>query len=381
MSTIAPKKIGIDARLWSETGVGRYIRNLIKELQKIDAVNQYTLFALSKDKEDIKATLQLASENNFSLVTADIPWHALKEQFAFPKILEKEKVDLMHFPYFSVPIWYKGKYVLTIHDLIIDHFPTGKASTKSSLTYFAKRIAYKYIVAKASKNAAKIITVSRATKKEIESHLHTPENKIIVTYEGVDEKINTSSLLKKERANVPENYFLYVGNAYPHKNLETLIQAFQQVQNNNVQLLLVGKEDFFYKRLKEKVGQLGLTDCIFFKHNVSDAQLATLYKNALALVVPSLMEGFGLPLLEAMQQACLVVASDIPVFKEIAHDVPLYFEPTSVNSLTNVLESIAKGEIKNEKQKKDAGKILAKKFSWEKTAKETLAVYQSCLGV
>lgn len=371
-----PLRIGIDARLWQETGVGRYIRNLVEELQKIDRSNQYVLFALSKDIPEIQNVI---TNPLFSVVFADIHWHSVKEQLAFPKILEKEKLDLVHFPYFSVPVWYKGKYVITIHDLILHEFPTGKASTKSPLIYLLKHRAYKYIMAKSAKNAAKIITVSGATEKEIIKHLHISEDKIVVTYEGVDNKITSEKLRVK---NLPGKYFLYVGNAYPHKNLERLIEAFSQSSKVlNTKLLLVGKKDYFYTRLERKVESMGLGNSVLFLHNVSDGELAGLYGDALALVMPSRMEGFGLPVLEAMQRGCLVAAANIEVFREIAGDIPVYFEPTDVNELANVLESIATGRIKNAKEKKEKGIQHAKKYSWQKMARQTYEVYQSCLGI
>ena len=437
-------KIGIDARLWNETGVGRYIRNLVSELQKIDTENEYVLFVRSQDRESVQETFRLRSGNKWSVKTTNIHWHTVKEQLQFGKLLEKEKLDLVHFPYFSVPIRYNGKFILTIHDLILHQFPTGKASTKSWFVYQLKHAAYKYVIAQAAKKAKKIITVSEATKQEIVSRLKVPKEKISVTYEGVDERlknpstslfrVNLQSELREELKSLPKNYFLYVGNAYPHKNLERLVEAFDLFiqqnnivipaftleekagiqsfdfaqerigsrisytvnksgmtsskgdnsrlrSNNNIKLILVGKEDFFYKRLKQKVESLGLSENILFKHSVSDEELASLYAHAHALVMPSLMEGFGLPVLEAMRQNCLVALSDIPVFHEIAEDAALYFNPQDVQSMKNVLESIAKGTVPHETDKKNKGKEISKKFSWKKMAQQTLQIYQSCFSV
>lgn len=378
-------RIGIDARLWNETGVGRYIRNLIKELQRIDIVNEYVLFVLSRDCENVKSQI---SNHKFQVKTADVHWHTIKEQLEFPKILKKGNLDLMHFPYFSVPVFYNGKFVVTIHDLILHHFPTGKASTLPSFIYWLKHVGYKFVISQAAKKAKMIITVSDATKEMIIKDLNVPKEKIVITYEGIDSRIKIQDSRIK---NLYGKYFLYVGNAYPHKNLERLIKAFSNIKNplrlrsgraiSNIKLILVGKEDYFYKRLEEKVKKMDLESKIEFKHNVSDEELSVLYKNALALVLPSFMEGFGLPVLEAMNNGCLIVASDIPVFREIANDIPLYFNPTDTHELSNMLESIAYGRQKDLRERKEKGKIQAKKFSWEKTAKETLKIYQSCLGL
>src|ERR1035437_5626990 len=111
-------RIGIDARLWEQTGVGRYIRNIIANLQKIDKKNHYVLFIRSQDLESVSAQVK---NKNWEIVETNIKWHSLSEQVQFPLVLNKAKLDLVHFPYFSVPILYKKPYVVTIHDLIIDH--------------------------------------------------------------------------------------------------------------------------------------------------------------------------------------------------------------------------------------------------------------------
>ena len=300
----------------------------------------------------------------------DIHWHTFEEQLKFPAILDKENLDLVHFPYFSVPIFYNKPFVVTIHDLILHHFPTGQASTLPWPVYWIKLLGYRFVMKMAAQKAQKIITVSQATKDEIITHLHAEPNKIVVTYEGIDEKITNS---KSQITNKIQNtkYFLYVGNAYPHKNLERLIEAFR----NDAHLILVGKEDFFYKRLKEKVRKMGLENRIIFLGEVTDGELVGLYKNALALVAPSLMEGFGLPILEAMSNKCLVLASDIPVHHEIAGDVAIYFDPKNVDDMSKKMMSI---EISDRIQK---GLDKAKMFSWEKMAKETLSVYESSISI
>jgi hypothetical protein len=172
-------KIGIDARLINQTGVGRYTKNLIINLAKIDKKNQYILFLRQEEYNQYSLP-----GNNFQKILADFRWHGLEEQVKFPKILEKENLDLVHFPYFSVPIIYKGKYIVTIHDLIIDHFDTGRATTLPLPIYRIKRFCYKYILSQAIKNSFKIIAVSKATKQEIIDHYRVNPNKIEVIYEA-----------------------------------------------------------------------------------------------------------------------------------------------------------------------------------------------------
>lgn len=374
-------KIGIDARLWNETGVGRYIRNLVEQLQKIDKTNTYILFVRRADISSIKHYI---SSEKWKLVNTDIRWHTLQEQLHMPKLLEKEDLNLVHFPYFSVPILYKGKFVVTIHDLILHHFATGQASTLPLPLYNLKLYGYKYIISKAAKKAQRVITVSQATKDEIIKHLKIPKEKVVVTYEGVDKKISngkSSSNLSEDKQilNIKEPYFLYVGNAYPHKNLTHLLLAFRKLikeRASKVKLILVGREDYFYKRLKQKVKNLELSDSVVFKDYVTDEKLGYLYSHALAVVLPSLMEGFGLPGLEAMSRKCLVLASDIPVHREIYSQAALYFNPQNIEEIKNMLLSVLNTPKSEFNKNIDLGAARTIQFDWEKMANQTLAVYQ-----
>lgn len=367
-------RIGIDCRLWNETGVGRYIRNLVAQIAEIDKKNTYVLFLRRNEYDNIPIPGE-----NFEKRLADIHWHTFKEQISLSKILQKEHLDLMHFPYFSVPIFYNRKFIVTIHDLILNHFPTGKASTLPTFLYWVKQIAYRYIVYAALKNAEKILAVSFATAREIEDHYHISKQKIVITQEGVDVNL----LYEKSKISLKTPYFLYVGNAYPHKNLERLLLAFQEFSQHidqEVYLYLVGKEDFFWKRVKQKVVDLCLSDRVIFLQSIPDASLATYYTHALGIVLPSLMEGFGLPALEAMASNCLVIASKIPAFEEVCKDAAVYFDPLSIQSIAETLKKINDKQI-NIAEKKKKGLLYASKFSWKKMAKETIVIYESCVSI
>ena len=156
-----------------------------------------------------------------------------------------------------------------------------------------------------------------------------------------------------------DKYFLYVGNAYPHKNVELLLQAAEAAW---VRVVFVGKDDYFYKRLGIK------------PKTVTDAELSVLYKNAAALVFPSLMEGFGLPPLEALENNCPAIVSDIPVFHEILGNAVTYFDPHSVEDLAQILKEAAKKRLPVDPD-------IVKKYSWKKMAEETLSVYEDSLRV
>ncbi len=395
-------RIGIDCRLWNETGVGRYTRNIVSNLAQTDKKNKYALFVKSENINRVKLLIHDSSSKGdqslvekFKIIRTDIKWHTLEEQFKFPEILNSHKLDLVHFPYFSVPIFYNKPFVVTIHDLIQWHFPTGKASTLPYPLYMAKFLGYKYVIKNAAQKAKKIIAVSNATKEEIVDHLKVPKDKIEVIYEGSDPQISNRKINGKRKM---ENgkYFLYVGNAYPHKNLERLIDAFQEFKipasqrgeqkskfksgSENLRLMLVGRKDYFYKKLREKVSKMEIASSIKFYGEANDNELRNLYSNAKALVIPSLMEGFGLPALEAMASGCLVLSSDIPALREICRDAAVYFNPYDIKDISEKLMDVHSNDTYHYSERIKKGLERAKEFSWRKTVEQTLGIYQEALG-
>ena len=315
-------KIGIDARLWNETGVGRYIRNLVTNLQEIDHTNEYVLFVKNNDE-----VLPFIHSSKITLHETDIRWHSMKEQLLFSQVLNNASVDIMHFPYFSLPITYRKPFVVTIHDLIIHHFSTGNASTLPLPLYQLKRLGFKRVFRHALNTSKKIIVPLNTVKEELESSFTIPAEKIIVTHEGFDPTLISSKQVSVEVKKEVEKgkYFLYVGNAYPHKNVGFLLEAFFEfsLQHPEYRLILVGKKDYFYQQLRAAVSSKSVT----LLHDVNDSDLGYLYTWAECFVSASLMEGFGLPPLEAMGSSCLLLLSDIPAFREVCNDTPIYFHP------------------------------------------------------
>lgn len=382
-------RIGIDARFFGSIGkgLGRYTQKLIGNLEKIsvqggpvfgwDKNNQYFIFLRKENWEEYQP-----KNKNFQKILADIPWYGIREQWQFPQILKKYNLDLVHFPHFNVPISWKGKFIVTIHDLILFHYPTRRASTLSPLFYFLKKTAYKKVIRNAVQKAWKIIAVSKHTKEDIVEHFRVPEEKIFVTYEAVDiastpAKDTAGNILKKYGIIKP--YILYVGNAYPHKNLERLVLVFREIvrKHPHLHLVLVGKEDYFYKRLKKFVRNNWVKQTIFADF-VPDEDLGSVYREALLYVFPSLYEGFGLPPLEAMARNLPVVSSNTSCLPEVLGEAAYYFNP---NALGEMAEAIEKAATDNELREKliAAGQKQIKKYSWEKMARETLEIYRNVL--
>ncbi len=368
-------KIGIDCRLAKQTGVGRYTRNLIINLLKLDKKNEYVLFARAEDVSDVKKFVK----NDIKIVTSNIPWHGFAEQFEFPKVLNRENLDLVHFPYFSVPVFYYKPFVVTIHDLIVNRFATGRASTLPYPVYFAKRMGYQAVIASAVYRSTKIIVPSKTVKADLlKSYRNVNPSKVEVTYEGPIE--NSSKTKTKPR--VEGKYFLRVGNFYPHKNVENLIAAFKDFifdsyDNKDARLVLVGKKDYFWNKISNVISRSNIENNIVFIDNPSDQDLTALYENAVATIVPSFMEGFSLTAVEAMFCGSLLVASDIPVHREICGDSAIYFNPKDTNDMR---QKIGFAFSLVESSREDLiiqAKKQSEKFSWSKMAQETLNIYES----
>lgn len=366
-------RIGIDARLIGETGVGRYIRNLLSDYQKKDTRNTYVLYLPPAWYETYTPA------GNFEKRCVRVRWHTVWEQIVMPIVAMNDHLDVLHVPYFTVPILYPGKIIVTIHDLTVLHFPTGKATTLPYPFYALRYLGYLAVLSLGLWRASKVIAVSKATKQEIIDHFKVNPAKIQIISEGIDARFQ--HVPKKMPREIRGSYFLYVGNAYPHKNLEMLVRSFAQFLRSYplyrpTKLVLVGKEDFFYKKLKRMAESFPECRSIVFFDKADDRQLTSLYFWADALVYPSKMEGFGLPTLEALTLGCPVVCSDIPVFHEILGDIPLYVDIRSTGDLTRAFVAVKTNGRAIRKRIKKQMTNLVKNYSWDKAGKETRELYE-----
>lgn len=370
-------KIGIDARFFGPVGkgLGRYVERLIENLEKIDSKNEYIIFLRKENWGYYNPKV-----SNFKKVLADYPWYSLREQIMMPIAVWRNEIDLMHFPHFNIPIFCPTKFVVTIHDLILLQFPTPRATTLGPLLYKIKYLGYRLVIGLGLRRAVKILTVSECTKKELVRFFKISPEKIVITHEACDGVeygqlgMPERNILKKFGVTKP--YLLYVGNAYPHKNLEGLIKFFKKI-NLEYQLVLVGKEDYFYKRLKQETKESKVKDKIIFTDFVSEKELADLYRNARLYVFPSFVEGFGLPGLEAMSYGLPVAASNSSCLPEIYGQAAVYFDPKNLEDMAEKIEKVLFDE--NLRQELIImGFEQIKKYSWRKCAEQTLAVYNNC---
>lgn len=384
-------KIGIDARLFGNkhTGVGRYVENLIKEVIKLDHVNEYVVFVRSDQLDEVKKSIGVSKDNSKTfLVVCDSPLYSLSEQVRLPSIINKEKPDLVHFPHFNVPFFYRRPYVVTVHDLI-KHFSKGKeTTTRGAFFYWLKYLGYKFVFRQAVKRAKKIFVPSQTVKEELLRIYSLPEEKVIVTYEGWDQ-VNEEEIDRKERERVLLKYgiekpfVVYTGNVYPHKNIDRLIQSIKLLNSSNpddrlpkVTLIISCARSVFWERLKKSVDKLQAGDYVKLAGFIPDKELVSIYKEAEALVFPTLAEGFGLPGIEAMSVGLPVVCSDIPVLREIYDEAALYFDPKDPEDMAKKIRSLL-SDWKTRKDLISKGLRQVKKYSWQKMAEKTLDTYNN----
>ncbi len=364
------KRIGIDARLFSQTGVGTYLNNLLFYLDESDLKDNKIYVYLLKDDFDL---IDFKNKNIIKKV-ANYRWHSLSEQIGFLLMLLKDNLDLVHFTYFTFPILYPKKFILTVHDLTPILFKTGRASTKNKLLYNFKHFIFKIFFAFSVKRASTIVTPTKTVKNQLNDYFKNKfRKKIVVVYEGVSFHIlNQEKKIKNFSKFNFKKFFLYVGNFYPHKNVENLLYAFLKIKGN-YQLVLVGPDNFFLQRIERLINSLS-DKRIHLVKNLPHEQIIWFYKNCLALIHPSLSEGFGLTLVEAAYFNKPILASEIGVFKELWGKNYISFDPKNIDDIAEKINFFLKN-----KPKFDYKKIL-EKYSFRNLTKKTLKIYQKVLN-
>lgn len=365
-------KIVIDCRFWGprHTGLGVYTQNLVNNLVRIDTSNSYVLLVKSESVGD------LPQSNNLSYKIVDIEAYSLKEQFVLPFIIYSLKPDLVHFTSINVPILFFGNYVVTIHDLIKHNFTGPQTTTRNHVFYWIKQFGYLFIFWLLTLLSKKIIIPSYEIMRELNSRYPHTKSKTHVIYEASTLKNIKQSNLTSD---LPKKFCIYTGNAYPHKNLNLLIDSWKDVYAaTNCQLLLVCGRGIFAQRVERVVKEKMAEDFVRFAGYVSDEDLVALYKKAVCFVFPTLSEGFGLPGLDAMQVGLPVVCSNIPVLKEIYGDSATYFNPKDKHNMAENIVEMIKNESLQKKFVK-LGESQVKKYSWQKAAKESLEIFGKCL--
>ncbi len=354
------KHIVIDARLYgtSHTGIGRYTKNLLLNLPPRF---HYTLLIYPELATEIKHDLG----TKFSYLTTNIRHYSFTEQLKLPLLLASLKPDLVHFTHFSKPIFYFGRSIVTVHDLIRHSSRGIHTTTKNPLIYWFKYLGY-LIQSQIIFKRDHIIVPSHYWRNHLINHYHINPSKITTTHEAVDPKFLS---IQKPPTTNPKSYIVYTGNLYPHKNLSVVLQALKSLPH--LKLKIICSRSVFKERIHSpQVEFLGF---------IKDEQFRNIYQSALALVHPALIEGFSLTGLEAMALNCPVIASNSTCIPEIYGPAALYFDPHSPSQLTKQIKTL----IEYPRLRHtliSLGHQQIQKYSWAKTASETAKTYEQILA-
>ncbi len=353
-------RIGIDISqiIYQGTGVARYTAKLVEYLLKIDKENDYVLF-FSSLRRKLNENFSRAEIKKFGLPPSllDILWNRFH---IFPIENFIGKIDIFHCSDWTQPPVKKTRLVTTVHDLTPWKYPQ---------TLHPKIVeTHKRRMRWVKKEADLIIADSYSTKEDLIKIIGIPKKKIKVIYLGVEEnKAEGESLVEGD-------YILTVGTREPRKNLKRLINAFRVVikKNKNVKLVIAGKYGWGNKQLNFKNEQINILGF------VPEETLKLLYKHAKVFVYPSLYEGFGLPILEAMAASCPVITSNLSSLPELAGKAAILIDPLSTNSITRAIEKVLEKKDLRTKLIKE-GKTQVKKFTWRQTAENTLKAYMEAI--
>lgn len=348
-------RIGIDGRKIGDFGIGTYIRELISGLVEIESSLNLVVF-VHPSREDLlplRHALEIRHESS--------PSYSLREIWKLGESIDEAKLDLFHAPHYVVPIT-RTPFVVTIHDLIHLH-PSTRHKNPLARPYA------RWMIGRAVRDSRAILTVSESVSRDIISRYPEAGRKTHAILNGVDDRFRDGERKRSALAGT-KPYFLFVGNDKPHKNLDLLLEAFTNVRRvtPETELLLVGVNA--QRRFNDGVRSLGW---------VPDEELPSLYHHALALVSPSLQEGFGLPVLEAMAAGTAVIAADIPALREVAGLSAMIVDPLSSTSIAEaMMEVMDNPALRN--RLVESGAARSKQFDWKRTARATLDIYRSVLS-
>ena len=367
-----------------KTGIGHYTFELARGLAQLAPEHDFELVApvaiesLAADSNSSGAFGVEALPANLRAVHARVG--ALSRRWwtiGLPLYVQQNNIALFHGTNYKVPLWNRCRTIVTIHDLSLLLHPH---THETELVRRARRR-----IPATARMASKIITDSESVKREICEHLKVQPEKITVVplaprraFRPVDAHASAEA---RRRLGVEDDFLLFVGTVEPRKNLLTLVRAFQEVVRDTAlrpQLVIAGQKGWLTEELFALVEQSGLGARILFTGYISDEDLAALYTSCRLCVYPSLYEGFGLPPLEAMSCGAPVVTSRIPVIIETVGDAARLVEPTNVQELARAIVELWQSDAERARLS-SIGRTRAAAFTWERTARLTLDVYNEVL--
>lgn len=367
------KHIVIDARI-RQSSTGRYMDRLLNELQLLD-VGGLSFTVILTTKDNLKPI-----NGNFEFIACKYPVYSFNpiQQISFARWLYSLKADVIHFGLSpNDPVFYFKPIITTTHDLTM--FEHAEAGRLSRIFHILRMVGYRFLMWQTHRKARLIITPTKYVNKVLLARYPFISGKTNVTYEAGDSLPTKHTSQPKVK---PAKYILHTGNVFAHKNSRRLVFAFSRLKQDypELRLVFVGKRDYYSNYLEDWIkSELGnLYKDVVFTGFVNDQELGWYYQNAQAYIFPSLSEGFGLPGLEAMAHGCPVVSSNATCLPEVYGEAAHYFDPINVDDMAEKISEVLKSKKLRQKLVNNGYRQL-KKYSWEKMAQETLAIYNKVL--
>lgn len=368
-------RVAIDAHMVGrqETGNETYIFNLVQALTRLDAENWYALYTTAP--QNLRTRLQLPA--NFQVIAIRPAWPILRIPFAMPYTAWRQAADMLHVTYNAPPLC-PCPTVVTVHDISFRLYPEWFSPRD--------RIILSTLVPLSIRRAARVLTISEHSKRDLVREYGIAPDKIVVTplaaaehYRPQQDPAHLAAI--REQYGLAERFVLAVGNLQPRKNLHRLLEAYRRLaaQDELPQLAIVGKSHWQGSHIVQLVADYGLENRVKFTGYVPETDLPRLYNAALCLVFPSLYEGFGLPVLEAMACGTPVLASSASAVSEVAQDAAIVFDPRNVDEIAQALHDVLNDESLRQRLSRK-GQERARLFSWERTARLTLDTYREILS-
>jgi glycosyltransferase involved in cell wall biosynthesis len=368
-------RVAIDGRAIMEVpdGIGRYSHCMVEHLSKLDTRNEYTVFVQ-------RPHFSFPESSNFREVI--LPYHYVNPYtiLSFHRDLQKAGAELLFAPFFYSPLFFKGPTVLTVHDLMWVLHPhlMGRSHT---LTDQVKRLAHKIFVPRSMMNARELLSVSQATTQELSEHFPHLASKVTTVLLGMDHMARAGYVVPQEDR---EPYILFTGSSKPYKNMDGAIRCFdlltQRPQFKDWRLKIPGRVDSFRGHIQQLVQGLASRDRIELLGPTPEDTLARLYQHASLLLFPSRMEGFGIPVLEAMHYGTPVVTSNRSSLPEVAGGCACLVDPDDVPAMVHACAALL-ADLPRRKELSALGMARAASFHWEGTARATLKVLdRACDG-
>jgi len=357
--------IAIDARIINSS-TGRYVERLLTNLEKIDTKNTYSVLVRAKDKDYWKPR-----NKNFKVVIADFPNYSFPEQIGFYFLLRKIKPDLVHFCMPQQPLLYRGKRVTTVHDLTLVRFEN---IDMNPLVYKTRKFIFTKLIRNVIERSDAIFTPTEYIRQDVldfTSQEYAPKvHKTLEAWDAVADKLEPIAELKNKK------FIFFVGNAFPYKNVQLIVDSFVELYEKepSLHLALAGKKDYFYEQIEQYAKEKGVLDRVHILGFISEGEKRWMFRNGVAYIIASLSEGFHIPGLEAMAEDCPVLSSNATCLPEVYGDAALFFDPHKSTELAHLIEKVMHDSKLRQKMAR-LGKKRLGDFSWERMARETHAIY------